>query len=613
MADYGQGEYFPSAKVRLIVRLEEYGDVAGESAPRDLKIDPVVPPQLIRGPVDKRSPATYEQTITANNEAGYEVRLKGGQSPPAGAPQQVDSSADARTYVIGAIIPHDVKIGLNGFKEPDTCDIAIRFIDCPLDFRAVRAIAVEVYVGTVSQNDFTAGVQGQTRQVTRGQSVVQEPLHVIPDAWVDASGATRSNLRFQGFVDDVEGPELTDGGVTLVRLKCLDNTRLLIDQAMPPGLTFDTAKGVDEATAQLLANFPQFAGFTVVYRPAVGASDVPKLGKVLADTAVTATGAPAGSGGGGAKTPSIWDFLTELMLDIGHSIRVEGTLIIIQRVRASTSANFPPRIGDPYKGRTWNGTFHALRTFIAGRNVMRAKLGRRFARSSQNIECRSYCTATKQTLMARYPPQGGGKYGATKPASNRLLHILPGDGRTETKYTVVNVPGVTDQATLVDIAQHYYEGLNRAELKVNIMTRDLASYGGDNSDPDLLDMLAGDRIRYLVEKVDSSSPLHNDLGQLEEAMVQVGLGFDQLTALGYDPNFVRAYLFAYSSISLPTTFVVRAIGMQWNFEQGVTLEIDAVNMIEVRADGTGVADQDDKDLNASGTTASTPVKQPGGA
>jgi hypothetical protein len=609
MADYRTGDFFPGVKVRLIVRIEEYGQVTGSASPQDLTANPILPPQIIRGVVDKRSNATYQPDQEAALTLGvtrYVIVFKSQTSaPPPGSPQSVEKSSDGHTFVIGAVIPHDAKLGLNGFKEPDTLEFSLRFVDFPFDSRVFRSIAVEYYEGTVSQDDYTAGIQGQTRTTTRGQSVINEPLHVVPDTWTDANGVTRSNLRFQGFVDDVEGPEVVDDAISVVHFKCTDNTRILQDQDLPPGLHFDATKPVDAATAQLLANFEQFAGFTVEYRPAVGAGNIPVLGMVLSDTAITALGVPAGKGGGAdQKAPSIWDYLTELMLDIGHSIRVEGTNIIIQRVRTATSSNFAPRIGDPFKGQTWDGQLHPLRTFILGRNVKKVVPRRRFATANQNVEVRSYDPLHKKPLVARYPIN----------QTKRLVHAMPGDGRTETKYRVIPVPGVKDQATLQDIAQHYYEGLNRAELGVSITTRDLASYGGTNADPDVLDLLAGDHVNYLIEKFDAATdPRNTSLAQLENVTLQSSLAKTHLEDLGYDSDFALAYSSAYASESCPTLYVVRAVGHHWDVDQGLSIEIDVVNAIIARIDAVGVADESDAMLGAAGSTPGTTQTQPAGA
>lgn len=605
------GDYLVGWKLRVILRLEEYGNTAPIKASA-----PTVPPQTMRGVKPARSTGTYQkQAAQGSNPGGYVVSFAGGTVPPAGGPQGASGSPDGLTFVIGAVIPKSFKWGVNGFKEPDTMDCELKFVDVPFDPMCFRSVAVELYVGTMTQDDYTAGISGGTRQSSLGASQPDEPLNVVPDGYTGPNGEQRSNLRFQGFVDEWEVVD-SDEQISLVNFKCTDNTRLLMDQPMPPGHGVSTVLPMDEAIAQFLSAYPQFAGLTVQYQPSVFPQPAPVFGKAFADVAQLKDRVTPSQGGAG-QTLSVWDYLVEVCTCMGHNIRVEGTTVVVQRIRSALGKNFPSRYNDPFQGRTWGGASHLLRTFIMGRNCKMNRRKRKYSRTGVNVECRSYSPLHKATLIARFPPflnsGGGGSGGAQNSTTNRLVHTLPGGGREETKYTVFPVPGVSDQATLNNIAQAYYEGLNRSELNVGIHTRDLSSYGGSNEDPDVLDMLAGDRFEFLKERFDGSTDGYpsTDLSEIEDAFLQANPG-DLFS--GFDQDFITQYMTVYRAKGFQTTFVLRRMDVTGTIEDegGIDIHLDGANCVEARVDAPGVADGSDAALGAQGNAAPSQQGQPGG-
>jgi hypothetical protein len=600
------GDYIVGWKLRVILRLEEYSNT---QIVRNLASNPITPPQSMRGVTSTRSQLTYTQTAN-----GYAVNFAGGTATQQGGPQAANSSPDLLTYCIGAVIPNSFKYSLNGFKQPDTMTCELRYVDIPFDPLCFRSVGVELYVGCYDQDAYTQAMEGAVQTVTpsAGASQSQTPLNVIPDGFTGPLGEQRTNLRFQGFVDEWE-VTFNDQGLAVVNFMCSDNTRLLIDQAMPPGLRLDTTKPVDLAVAQLLAQFPQFAGLTVQYRPAQ--VTVPVLGSAFSQGAQVTGGLPA-SQGGASQTLSVWDYLVEAANSFGHNIRVEGTNVVIQRIRAAVGKNSPPRYDDPFQGRTWGGQEHLLRTFVWGRNCKVVGRKRNYARTDVNVEVRAFSPEAKTTLIARYPPfanaQGlGGQASGPNASTNRIVHALPGDGKQETKYTVFPVPGVVDQATLNNISQAYYEGLNRGMLNLTVKTKDLASYAGSAVDPDVLDMLAGDRFEFLAERFDDSTPDYpaSSLAVIENDMLQANPG-DLLA--GFDPDFVMKYLATYKLAAYQTTFVVHHVDVSGDLKEGIEIDVEGRNMVEARLDAPGVADGSDAALGAQGTAAPATQNQPSG-
>ncbi len=558
--DYPNQNYYPSVKVRLRLRLDEF-DV---TAPlKDLTPKKVI--TKLKGTKDVRS--MLSAVADTDAPPGINRFKLQADTPSPGGPQEQSKSKDNLTHAIAGIIPKSMNLGLNGLRQADTLKVEIKYIDLPFDPRCIRSCAIEAYMGTVSADDFIKGNAGQVRSVSSGDSEVSEPLNVIPDTYVDEKGKSRTNLRFQGWVDEWE-IEFQEGAEPVVRLTCRDNTTLMLDTDAPPALTLAVDQPIDKTIATYLSNFPTLSGMTVEYRP--NDAEIPKLKGQLSKTAYNAdTGGPSPAKGGGTGGKlSIWDYLTDICGIIGLTIRVEGTRVIIQRVRDLLAGTNQNRSDDPYADRS-SGDF-PTRAMIYGRNVLSMKLSRKFGKGKpKNIQVNSYNIKNKTKISVKFP--------STEVTST----ANPGDGHNEAEYQVINISGIDNEKTLRVVAQSYYETVGRNELNVSIRTKNLASFGGGNLDPDLLDMIAGDTITVLVSREESE---FNTVSVIENAMLAQERAEQFLRTIGYEGEFAKAYAKAYTDAGFQTSFKVRAIGYNWDNDQGIAIDIQAVNFIEVRAD-----------------------------
>lgn len=535
--------YFPNAKVRLIVRFEDFGDKLVE--PKTL-----APPQL------KRGIGTAELDIEREGDR-YVLRSKSGETH--GGPQEQVKSNDGYTFEVGGIIPTYATIGLNGIRTASTLSCELRYMDCPIDPRVVRACAVEFYLGTISERDFQRGVMGAYHNASDGSD--GEPLNMIPDSYVDEHGRDRTNLRFQGWVDEWE-VDWSKESFPLVRLECTDNSRMLIEQPAPPKLVIGTKEPIDRAVATYLANFPQFQGLGVRYVPQ---GEPPKLEEALARTAYKPNLGPAV---GGSSKFSIWDYLTDICGAIGHTIRFVGTDVVIQRARTLYSNRFSGRPDDPFTGRILpSGRRLDRRLYIYGRNVESMSFRRKFTTATPtNIEVRSYNGRRKKTLVARYPLK-----------QDRVFRAPPGND-VSSKWLVIRVSGIENETVLRAVAQGIYETIGRREIEVSLTTKNLATFGGGNLDPDALDLQPGDSVDVEINRdIDAAT-----ITAIEEKTSTQAAEF--LKSLGYSGGFASAYEKAATNLGVPTTFRVRRVLYDWDVEEGVVINLELVNYIEFRAD-----------------------------
>lgn len=558
--------YYPSARVRFIVRFEDFGR-------EDVPKPPEKPPQLRRGvgAVKATTPA-----LNVVDREGALVLVAPGDDPShLGSPQQQVSSQDGLTHVIDGIIPTRAQLRRNGIRTASTMSIAVPFLDFPFDPRALRSVGVQYFLGCVAAADYQRGIRGEVRSDATPAGGL--PFHVVPDQYTDSSGRLRTNLRFEGWIDNLDD-EWPEEDAPEVTFECTDNTRLLIDQEAPPRLTVDPKIRIDRAVADYLSNFPQFRGLAVQYLPRVDASLIPKLETALGKASFPPKLGPPPAGGGGGGKLMVWDYLTDVVGAVGHNLRMEGTAIIIQRPRTLYDARFPGRADDPFVGRQLaSGRTLQRRLFVYGHNVSEMKAGRKFAKyTPRNVEIRSYDPTKKRTIVVRYPQK-----------ADRQAKQIPGDA-SEQQWWVIPRPGLRDEATARVIAQGVYESQSRNELSYRIVTKALGSFGGGNLDPDALDVLPGDAIDVEVSRIQAGGGPGGGAAPSTVAMVRAATenrASEFLQQLGFSATLASAYQRAISTVGLPTTFRTKTVGIDWDAESnGVVLDFELVNYIEVRAD-----------------------------
>lgn len=592
-ADEPEQSYYPSARVRLIIRLEDFGNPKVPSPPKK-------PAQIRRG-VGR----TKDADLTVTYDNGIWVLLGKGDDPNhLGSPQQQQASSDNLTHVVDGIIPSRATLRRNGMRTASTLSLTLPFVDLPLDPRCVRAVAVQYYLGCVTAADYQAGIRGEVRTDASSNSVGLA-LHVVPDKYVDGFGRARDNLRFEGWVDEWEAL-FPENDANEVQIECTDNTRLVLEQDAPPRLSLEPKVRIDQAIANYLANFPQFRGLSVAYAPKIDVSQIPKLGAALGKTAFQPHLGPppagaggAGGAGGAASKLKVWDYLTDMCAIIGHNIRMVGTTLVVQRPRTLYDARFEGRDDDSFTGRRLpSGRVLTRRLYVYGHNLTELKIKRKFTTYvPRNVEIRSYDPAHKRTIVVRYPANAKDKR-QTKPQ--------PGDAN-EQSWWVISRPGIRDEKTARLVAQSIYEFQGRNELEVRFLTKNLASFGGGNLDPDALDVLPGDPIDVEVQRQADGTAIPNTVADIQSQMQTRPQEF--LKSLGYSDKFAKAYATAIQSVGLPTTFRCKTVGIDWDMESsGVSIDFEAMNYIEVRANQD--LESDEQITPDQVQTAASGAKQP---
>lgn len=543
----------------MVVRFEEWG---AQDAPQP----PALPPQLRSGQTDK--------VLEWSRGADGKITLtQKGSRPAPGGPQRQRGSDDGRVFEIAGVIPRSCSVKRNGVREADTATIELALADFPFDPRAVRSLAVEVYMGTITPEEQERGVAGQTRGGAQaetgaggGAGDASESLNVCADSYLDPYGVQRSNLRFSGWADECDAT-FDDEGEPTVTLECLDNTKLLADQDAPPKLHLDPKRPLDEAVAEYLAAFPQLAGMSVELRPP---GTAPALGPALAKSSFKPDLGPAKDG---TSKVSVLDYLSDNCAALGFMLRVEGTSVVIQLPRTLYKGG-ARRPEDPFTGRILpSGRQLVNRTLAWGVNLSGMGFRRKYGRSvGTNVEVRCFSSRSKKTLVIRHPQKDKQQ---SKPS--------PG-GAADQTWKVITLAGIEDEKTLRQIAQGAYELLNRGEMQVRVEPTGLGSLGGSNDDPDLLDVEAGDPLDVQVSPGDFADDADGEGEAAQQVAQSASRAESYLVRLGYSPELAKAYGRAVGSTAFPTTFRVKTWSLDWTADDGLKVSGECINYVEVRAD-----------------------------
>lgn len=434
--------------------------------------------------------------------------------------------------------PLDARWEVNTAREADTCMVRLPFADLPFDPRSIRSAVLGLYLGTVTADDFAAGI-GQRSEPAQGRrSYIRR---------------TKENLRFLGHTDEWR-LELGDNGDELT-LEARDFTALLIDHPVPTDVLRSIRYGrpLDEVVAELVHSLPSCASMPV---QSEDADDRPLEQQALRH--VLGAGGKTRSGEAKGVQTTYWDLVTDLCL-------LSGVVPVIVRDMLWLRSPRSLYVDRPVEAAT----------MVWGGNIKEMRLSRRFGRTKvQPIEVRCFDPVAKITAAAKYPDEQTAKAEATP----------SGRGGSVT-YQVKVVHGV-QAAQLPRIAEALYLELAHQQLEATISTEDMASFGGDNSDPDLLELQAGDPLNILVRDIANPNgrlPLFRPALAEEIRSSSPAELAERLRRRGMKPSVASQLALALRQASRLATFRVRSCSHKLHHEQGYSCTIETSSFAEVPA------------------------------
>lgn len=556
--------YRPAAFLRLYIRLEDFTNALADEAQSEAN---PYKQQIARAKKDitllteqqaQANGATPPDTATAaalGKEIKKQQRKVDALSKKSAAPA-AQTPAKGDVFSVNFVtVPLDLTVEMNSFRIADTMSATFPLIDAPLMSYLIRSALVEVFLGTVKEEDFAEPEKWRlspsgANLIFRGYVDSWDTTHTGEDSTVSIQARSLEavlidakinpmapDYRIKGdgekittFINRILGklPATSGGGISGDQLKAL---WFHADPKAEPTLdrkglarTLQSAKSQNKAAGATDGQDPPVAADTT--DPSVPPGEVVGTGDVRMP--------PANPG----QEMSVWDLITQACqiagclptYDPSFKVTEDGRpagaadeiLAGLDNKKILSSADFiilrPPQTiyEDVTSGLTipggaldgFNRTFSNsdgsdlrsnIRFLVWGHNIKEFKTGRKLGRiKAPIIEVRTFnkdAAPGKRTISVRYPN--------TKIAT-RLG--AKGEGPTEEVKTINIQTPVRDVKMLEQIAAGLYHSISRQELSCQIETDDLSSYVDPtrpldhNENADVLKLRAGAAVRVTVAR-----------------------------------------------------------------------------------------------------------------
>lgn len=590
--------FYPSLAVNLRVRFDEALHVT------DMP-DPTSVGDLVDG----------EITVSPGGTATSPTRSKLVRSPGTASarPLILRGAVDNMTAILSRV-PRTGRIELNGYRQAHKWNFEFDYRDFPIDPRVVRAIGIEIYLGTVTPDAFQGGVRGEQQSAERGA-----PLRSLIQT--STAAGIPQNLVFIGVADSIHS-SFTNGHA-IVTMEGRDQRGIFLDPPYVGPAMFgelDFAQPINLLVEQILSYHPLAPDIIVtvnnddwittetskgtgglvgaatgVHIPSVG-----EAGKMTRPNLGAAGNKPAMATSGNANQILFWDIITQYCYLVGAIPYFDYSLggkprLVIRPVRSlydHKRAGIDPRIKTPFASgaqreiRTDSGKEAlSVRRMVYGRDVAELSFERKLQGSKPHV-VEVVCTDTSskergggKVLTARWPDDGDAK---TKKA--KVTSVAPSGAVTVSDITYVPVHGVNDKVRLREIAKAIYEEIGRGEMGGKVSTKDLSSFGGTNEDADILRLRPGDPVQLLVDTraIVSRPPLASEL--TDHARRSFDEEVAELTAKLGDQNVARVLVACARNavVELQTYFRVENVSFGWDVKSGVSVDFDFKNYVEAR-------------------------------
>lgn len=459
-------------------------------------------------------------------------------------------------------------------RQAGTFSMVLDYRDLPIDPRLVRALGVEIHLGVTSARDYAADMGGAKDPSGRARSLLRTRSGLL-DPRTGNPAPRSQTLLFYGSADSwVVDHDDTGSWVTI---EGRDLRGIFLDGKPPINVLdkIDLTRPIHRVIADLIATIPYDVSIAVDVMTVESEwpnGVVPSPGDIKGFTRVklggTGTSPQAGAGGGGASgsKPSYWDLITNFCNLLGAVPYFEGTTIWVRPARSIFDTALDTS-ETPFASPRFVGTDQlSVRRLVYGRNVKKLSFSRKFGGVTvPAIEVIGFDDRAKG--IARYPR------GLWPPTATTAA-------QSKNSNDVLRIPmaNIRDAARLTEVARDVYEEIGRGEIGGNAETSELASFGGDNSDPDLLRLRPTNAIEIVIDS-SSTTPLASKTFQAEVAEVYERLG---------DLDAARAIVTANrgAAVGVLDMFRVSKVQFDWGGPtDGVKIAFDFQNYIVARHKG----------------------------
>jgi len=521
-------------------------------------------------------------------------------------PTFLSQKKDGLSHIAGRL-PISGTVELNSFRQAARFNLTFKWSELPIDPRLLRFVGVEIFMGAIPAADFSTGVTSLDGN-TRRSYIKQTP----------------DNSMLVGVVDEVTYD--LSSRTNTITISGRDIRSILIDSPVSPTMFTGKKKlnldqPITKVLEDLIAQHPhsenmhvkRFEGEwldldgNIVSEPHVATKD--NVTAVNCSPSGDGASHSTASGSGGT---SFWSLITtycELVAAVpyfvGEELRVRPAAAIWSHLKKD---GFDPGTPTPFKDgkprtiQTEGGQRQeAIRLFVYGRNAERVTATRKFAGyKTRAVQVYSYDTSSTKRgkdklITATFPEEGSkhAKKGAGSGKKNANLAAVTDvdmSGKVSSQTLKISRPGIKDKKQLLAIAKAIYEELGRHDISGTVETKNLASFGGDNDDPDLMHLRPGDPVRIVTDLRDRNAPAV-PASTFLETQRSIFKSFEEAVAaitktLG-DENLARAIVASTQQFSAGVAdyYIVQNVKYDFN-EKGVRIACEFANYIEVRQDVT---------------------------
>lgn len=388
--------------------------------------------------------------------------------------------------------------------------LAFDFAEFPVDPRLIRAVGLEIHLGTVSADDYARGMAGERDRTGRPLSILKTTEDRINPV-TGRRGPNRGTLLFYATADTWDVEHGDRGSEIMIEGR--DIRGILIDGKPPPAqlakinlqqpihlVVQDILKtmGVDhDLRLTVMTDAAEWPG---------GVVPSPAEANGLTRVRLGSSGEGAGSTPSTGTKTSYWDLITNYCTIVGAMPQLVGSELWIRPNRRIFDVVLKRgRYATPFAGgepRTVGRERIRVRRLVYGRDLKKLKFSRKFAGTVvPTVQCISFddqAAGLQRMIFGQWPP-----------ADSDTAQAKGTDD-------VMRVPmwGIRSVDRLTEIARGIYEEIGRGETGGSAETNDLASLGGDNGDPDILRLRPLEPVEFVIDAnaLRTMSPLVSELG-----------------------------------------------------------------------------------------------------
>lgn len=511
-------------------------------------------------------------------------------------------------------------------RQAPTFSLTFDYVEFPIDPQLMRAVGVEIHLGAVPSEDFARGMSGEVDSDGRPLSILKTTVDVV-DPFTGRKAVNDGTLLFYGTVDTWDVGHDENGGT--ITLEGREIRAILIDSKIVPSRLSKVKldNEIHEVVTDILQTLPFEHGFRLCVAtdatewpngiiPSPGTADgMTKVRQKVASSPTAKTKPKSASGDSAGvqtgdkatqSTPdnggqaSYWDLITNYCELVGAMPHIVGSMLWVRPVHRIFDIVDPnSKIPTPFAGskaRQVGDEQFRVRRLVLGRDIKSIKIQRKFGGVAivptvQTISFDDRQRGSQRLIFGQWPP----------------AHSVAAEAKAESELLRVPMWGVRSVERLTQIARGIYEEIGRGETGGVAATSNLASFVGNNDDPDLLRLRPLEPVEFVTDAsslrtglpvvsdvngfarmsfAEEVAQLHQILGDLAVARALVGL------ARGAIREVIRYY---------------QVVGVTFEWDKGVKTSLQFQNYVIPRHLEKAVSDvSGTKDIRAK------TVKVPGG-